>query len=415
MQTPTVIYSTKGTSSELPTDDDMLVCRPDDLVAMNGNRATRNEEIHSLYSKHIYHWSVEDVGRWLEANHFDSYIEVFCRQHQIDGTVLVNLSAEDLRTEPLRLVVLGDIKRLCLAIGHLRKHYFRPFSLTQAYADNLEWGQPFGQCARGNHQTQAKPSAARGGAHRGQPASELNYKGDLAGNRATWKRHRKAHVDSHHESNDSRVQSRQEALSLEEKLQALAKDTLVEGGVVVPPHPSAHNSDCGSTSSLSSSLSMSDDDYSSKCSDDEVEVNEPACVLLANRSLHSAPRGTSQAEAKTRQWKQAHNNHMLASNVTSSSQLNGKRRHHHHRKLDFKPEAWKAVVAMVYFFASTWITAIVMVIVHDRVPAMDTYPPLPDILLDNLPLIPWAFAMCEFCGLVLFIIWALILFFHKHR
>ena len=70
---------------------------------------------------------------------------------------------------------------------------------------------------------------------------------------------------------------------------------------------------------------------------------------------------------------------------------------------------------MFYFFASTWVTAIVMVIVHDRVPDMDTYPPLPDILLDNLPLIPWAFGMCEFCGLVLFIIWALILIFHKHR
>lgn len=89
--------------------------------------------------------------------------------------------------------------------------------------------------------------------------------------------------------------------------------------------------------------------------------------------------------------------------------------HGHHRKAEFKPEAWKAIVAMLYFLGSTWVTAIVMVIVHDRVPDMDTYPPLPDILLDNLPLIPWAFGMCEFCGLVLFIIWSTILIFHKHR
>lgn len=80
-----------------------------------------------------------------------------------------------------------------------------------------------------------------------------------------------------------------------------------------------------------------------------------------------------------------------------------------------KPEAWKALVAMVYFFLVTWITAFVMVIVHDRVPDMQTYPPLPDIFLDNVPLIPWAFQMCELCGVALFLIWSIILIFHKHR
>lgn len=81
----------------------------------------------------------------------------------------------------------------------------------------------------------------------------------------------------------------------------------------------------------------------------------------------------------------------------------------------FKPEIWKTVVGMLYFLAVTWITAIVMVIVHDRVPDMQTYPPLPDIFLDNVPHIPWAFAMCEFTGLVLFIVWVSILVCHRHR
>ncbi|XP_003746158.1 sphingomyelin synthase-related protein 1 [Galendromus occidentalis] len=81
----------------------------------------------------------------------------------------------------------------------------------------------------------------------------------------------------------------------------------------------------------------------------------------------------------------------------------------------FKPEIWKTVVAMAYFFAVTAVTSFVMVVVHDRVPSMETYPPLPDIFLDNVPHIPWAFAMCELAGVVLFVIWLGILTFHRHR
>lgn len=85
------------------------------------------------------------------------------------------------------------------------------------------------------------------------------------------------------------------------------------------------------------------------------------------------------------------------------------------RSRHLKPEIWKTAVGMLYFLAVTWITAIVMVIVHDRVPDMQTYPPLPDIFLDNVPHIPWAFAMCEFTGVVLFAVWLSILICHRHR
>lgn len=44
-----------------------------------------------------------------------------------------------------------------------------------------------------------------------------------------------------------------------------------------------------------------------------------------------------------------------------------------------------------------------------------TYPPLPDIVLDNVPHIPWAFDMCETIGLVLATVWFTVLFFHKER
>lgn len=80
-----------------------------------------------------------------------------------------------------------------------------------------------------------------------------------------------------------------------------------------------------------------------------------------------------------------------------------------------QPELWKALIALTYCFVVTWITAFVMVIVHDRVPDMKKYPPLPDIFLDNVPHIPWAFHMCEWTGTVLLFIWLSVLLVHKHR
>lgn len=54
-----------------------------------------------------------------------------------------------------------------------------------------------------------------------------------------------------------------------------------------------------------------------------------------------------------------------------------------------EPEFWKTLLSITYFVTVTIITSLTMVMVHDRVPDMKKYPPLPDIFLDNVPLIPW--------------------------
>ncbi|KAH8398791.1 hypothetical protein KR222_003930, partial [Zaprionus bogoriensis] len=79
------------------------------------------------------------------------------------------------------------------------------------------------------------------------------------------------------------------------------------------------------------------------------------------------------------------------------------------------PEYFKTAISLGYSFVVTWITSFVMVIVHERVPDMKRYPPLPDIFLDNVPHIPWAFNMCEITGSLLFSVWLIVLIFHKYR
>ena len=52
------------------------------------------------------------------------------------------------------------------------------------------------------------------------------------------------------------------------------------------------------------------------------------------------------------------------------------------------PERWKLALAICYTLSVSWLTAMVKTVVHHRVPDMNKFPPLPDIILDNVPHIP---------------------------
>jgi len=221
---------------------------------------------------HVLNWSPERVGEWLNEKGHSKYTNLFTKEHKIDGRALLLMSETDLKTPPLNLTVLGDIKRLGLDIRQLKventhlllENGYDPQSLLLL---NRNYPSPL--------------------LHRYNPVCE-------------------------------------------DVMYSYRLSTL-DGGEIDPIHP-----------------------HSSRSSED--------------------------GHATT-----------------------------------LRPEMWKAFIALAYCFVVTWITAFVMVIVHDRVPDMKKYPPLPDIFLDNVPHIPWAFGMCEWTGTVLLLIWLCVLLFHKHR
>ena len=81
----------------------------------------------------------------------------------------------------------------------------------------------------------------------------------------------------------------------------------------------------------------------------------------------------------------------------------------------YKGEKRKTLASVVYLFFTCLWTSFMLTVVHDRVPDMQKYPPLPDLILDNVPLIPWAFLATEIIGLILLITFLIILVFHKYR
>ncbi|KAB5555887.1 hypothetical protein PHYPO_G00039290, partial [Pangasianodon hypophthalmus] len=201
-------------------------------------------------------WTVKQVGRWLRDEGFSDYVELLCNKHRLDGTSLLTLTEFDLRSPPLELKVLGDIKRLMLCVRKLQKQN----------ADVLE---------------------------------ELGF----------------AH-DTHSP----------------------------QGGAGVEW----------------------------LCNGDSVRDRDSVSDVLGGEQF---------------------------------SYSNGKQKQQN-RRLD--PEYWKTALSSVYVTLVFGFTSFVMVIVHERVPDMRTYPPLPDIFLDSVPRIPWAFAMAEACGVVLCSVWLIV-------
>ncbi|XP_029376210.1 sphingomyelin synthase-related protein 1-like isoform X4 [Echeneis naucrates] len=215
-------------------------------------------------------WTFKQVAQWLQEEGFGEYVQLLCTQHRLDGPSLLALTEADLRGPPLGLTVLGDIKRLTLALHRLQRQ-------SQAQLEEL-----------GLRPSESLPSGLSPGA---------------AG--VEW-------------------------------------------------------------------------------------------------SCDGADR--------------AHNGHDRLCKGTELRLRNGNRsecRQHLAGRLD--PEVWKTVISSIYVFFVFGFTSFVMVIVHERVPDMRTYPPLPDIFLDSVPRIPWAFAMAEACGVILCYMFLLILLLHKHR
>ncbi|VEL28747.1 unnamed protein product, partial [Protopolystoma xenopodis] len=81
-------------------------------------------------------------------------------------------------------------------------------------------------------------------------------------------------------------------------------------------------------------------------------------------------------------------------------------------KVESYTKHWKVLASGLYAFLVFGLSSFAMVLAHERLPDISKYPPLPDILLDNLPHIPWAFKAAEVVCILLLSTWVVILVFH---
>ena len=75
----------------------------------------------------------------------------------------------------------------------------------------------------------------------------------------------------------------------------------------------------------------------------------------------------------------------------------------------------KTFCAFLMALSTVYFCSFVITIVDERLPDPKSFPPLPDLILDNIRQIPWAFAVTEKLILIEILVMLIILLFHRHR
>uniref|UniRef100_A0A0K8SX40 Sphingomyelin synthase-like domain-containing protein n=2 Tax=Lygus hesperus TaxID=30085 RepID=A0A0K8SX40_LYGHE len=81
----------------------------------------------------------------------------------------------------------------------------------------------------------------------------------------------------------------------------------------------------------------------------------------------------------------------------------------------FPKEKWKTFIAFLVLAGNFIITTTSLAMTHERVPDKATNPPLPDIILDNIPTYDWALDVSEVIIMISTNFTFLVIFVHKHR
>jgi len=100
-----------------------------------------------------------------------------------------------------------------------------------------------------------------------------------------------------------------------------------------------------------------------------------------------------------------HNNEMIRIDLPTT----------HRNETKYPSEYLKTFYAFLFVMASWFLTTISLALVHERLPERSTYPPLPDVFLDNVPASDWGLDVSEILIIMSTTSILVLVFFHRYR
>ena len=319
-------------------------------------------------------WSIKQVDQWLMKHGLNDCVDLICQQHRMNGQRLMNLKEDDV----LQLKGTTRNQELWEQIKKLQQHYSSNYHLWTAR-------QLTGH-AQQQHQQQNIPMTASSYFAPSLSQAPIAHQ-PTTSNRPT------------------------------------------PASLIIPPfsnHPPAAATSSSSHTTSSTNEQLQNSAFNS--------TNNPtATTVLLERSPVTVTRSTNNQQYQRRSL-----SHSLSASSTSinvypaaSAQRPTNALLHSHRtpaeQIEDQPIAGccgvgsmradrkKTLSACLLVLCTLYFCSFIITIVDERLPDPKLFPPLPDLILDNIAQIPWAFAVTEKIILIEMVTLLAVIAVHRHR
>lgn len=338
----------------------------------------------SLIRSNPCRWAVDDVEDWLRKNELNDCIDLICRQYRMNGQRLMNLKEEDV----LQLKGTNKNDQLWIQIKKLQQFYSSNYHL---------WSQ---QSTTFPHQQSL-------------PMTPTNY------------------------FPSSPLQSSIPLRPIQSSTQprtSLPSVTIPQPTLSIPLTQSQ-------TSTSHTTITLNQNQQQ------EQEQQNPSGLFTANQSQSSTPTTLILERSPlttTRSTNNQRNSRRLSSHSlsTSSTSINIlpsssttqrptnallNSRHTPADQIEDQPitdccfvisirsDRKKTLSACLLALCTLYFCSFIITIVDERLPDPKNFPPLPDLILDNVKQIPWAFSVTEKILLIEVVTLITVILLHRHR
>jgi hypothetical protein len=325
-------------------------------------------------------WTIKQVEEWLIKHELNDCIDLICRQYRMNGQRLMNLNEDDV----LHLKGTSKNNDLWLQIKKLQQFYSSNYHL---------W-------------TQRSATASQ------QPSIPLTASSYFA---------------------PSPLQAPIPLRSLQ--LPTQVRPTSSSAIIPRPSIPLTHSQTSSSSSSSHTTISMNHYQQnppnfpSLSPTANQTQTSNPTTVLLERspltgtcstnnhrRSLsHSLSTSNTSINILPSSTGQRTTNTLLNSHRTPADQIEDQPMTGCCFAGSIRSDRKKTISACLLALCTVYFCSFIITIVDERLPDPKDFPPLPDLVLDNIKQIPWAFSVTEKIIVIEMLTLVTIIVVHRHR